>query len=88
MSRSKFALRLGAKLRTARGNRSYQEISDSTDGAIQARMIQNYEEGVEPRFSTLLVLVSALGYTVADLLPEVVTAADEKDTATLVAFVK
>lgn len=87
-NRTLFARRLGAKLRAARGERSYQEVSDATDGAIQARMVQNYEEGTEPRFSTLLVLASALGYTVGELLPDVMSAADEKDTAALVAFLK
>jgi hypothetical protein len=82
-----FAKRLGEKLRSARGSRSYQEIADNTGGMIQARMVQNYEEGTEPRYSTLLVLVSALGYTLADLVPEVVSASDEKDTAALLAAV-
>lgn len=84
-----FALALSASIKKARGERSYQDVSNATNGAISARMIANYEDGTEPRYSTLLVLAAALGCKVSELVGvEVIRASEKKDTAKLVSLVE
>lgn len=89
MAREKtaFALALGAKLKKARGERSFQDVSDATRGAVSSRMVDNYEQGTEPKFTTLLVLAAALGCKLSDLVPaEVLKASERKQTGTLLAL--
>ncbi len=84
-----FAESLGAKLRAARGERTYQDVADATGGFVHPRMVQNYEEGTEPRYSTLVVLVAALGLKMSDVVPvEILRASEKRETSKLVdAFV-
>lgn len=73
-----FALALGARMKEARGERSFQDVSDASRGAVSARMIDNYEQGTEPRYSTLLILAAALGCRLSDLVPAPVIRASER----------
>lgn len=82
-----FALALGANLKKARGERSFQDVADATGGAVSSRMVDNYEQGTEPKYSTLLVLAAALGCKLSDLVPaDVIRASDRKQTGTLLAL--
>lgn len=77
IERTGFALALGANLKTARGERSFIDISEASGGYVHPRMVQNYEDGTEPRLSTFLVLAAALGVAPTDLIPPSVVAASE-----------
>lgn len=76
--RTAFTLALAAKLKELRGERTFQEVSDATLGAVSARMVDKYERGTEPRFATLLILASALGCKLGDIIPAAVLKASEK----------
>ncbi len=80
MEHSPLAVAIGQFLRTARGARSCKEIAERTNGLVQARMIRNYEQGIEPKISTFLILCAALGYKPGQLLPAgLMAAAEGKD---------
>ena len=83
--KTQFAETLGGKLRAARGERSYQDVADATGGFVHPRMIQNYEEGTEPRYTTLVVLVAARGLKMSDVVSgEILRASERRDTSKLV----
>lgn len=83
-----FAVALGERLKSARGERSLQDVADMTNGFVQARMLRNYEAGTEPRFATLLVLAAALGFKPFELMPGAIyEASANKDAAKLVELV-
>lgn len=83
-----FAVTLGGRLNPARGERTLQDVANATNGFVHPRMIANYEEGTEPRYSTLVVLAAALGVQVSDLVPASVTAASKlRDPEKLVSLI-
>lgn len=79
--KSEFAVRIGRKLRELRGSRSFSDVSEATGGAVSARLVQYYEQGTEPRFGSLLALLSALGATPNEFAPELMRASAARNAA-------